>query len=52
MNDLGISYSKEEIKDIISKPLKVAQNDETNNDDNDEEDYDGSSLEDIIPCTG
>ena len=52
MNDLGISKSKEEIKDIISKPLKVAQNDETNNDDNDEEDYDGSSLEDIIPCTG
>ena len=51
MNDLRISYSKEEIKDIILKPLKVAQTDETDNDDNDE-DYDSSSLEDNTPCIG
>ena len=42
MNDLGISFSKEEIKDIISKPAKVAQFDEI--DDNDEEDYENVSL--------
>jgi len=50
MNDLGISFSKEEIKDIITKPVKVAQIDEI--DDHDEEDYENVSLVDNTQCTG
>ena len=51
MNELGISFTKEEIKDIISKPVKAAQIDEIDDDNNDEEDYDGNLVDDI-QCNG
>ena len=47
MNELGISFTKEEIKDTISKPVKAAQIDEIDDNDNDEEDYDGNLVGDI-----
>jgi len=50
MNGLGISFSKEEIKDIITKPVKVAQINKI--DVNNEEDYENVSLVDNAQWTG
>ena len=50
MNDLGISFSKEEIRNILSKPVKVGQTDEID-DDNDDEDYDIGISAGDTQCT-
>ena len=54
MNELGISFTKEETRDIISKPVKAAHIDEIDDDDNDEEDYDNDNgnLVGDIRCNG